>query len=336
MGYIKTHKILTIVGLFFFLLLIVYSVLAAFTPVKKTKAYGITFSAFYAERFGIDWKEAYTAILDDLGARNIRLSAYWNEVEPIENVFDFSNLDWQIQEAERRNARIILAIGKKLPRWPECHVPEWIEELAPEDRHEKLLHYIAEVVLRYKDSSAITLWQIENEPFLPFGECIHTTEEELENELALVRGLDSRPILLSGSGEFSLWTKELRRADVFGSTMYRTVWDDRLKRHITYPFPASWYRAKQTLARLFGGNKPMLVIELQGESWNKKMTYELPVEAQYISMNPEQFQAVLSYASHTGFDTFYLWGVEWWYWLKTTQNDPRMWDIAKTALSSVR
>jgi len=30
-----------------------------------------------------------------------------------------------------------------------------------------------------------------------------------------------------------------------------------------------------------------------------------------------------------GLSTFYLWGGEWTYWLKKTQNKPEIWDEAK-------
>ena len=80
----------------------------------------------------------------------------------------------------------------------------------------------------------------------------------------------------------------------------------------------------------------MVITELQGESWQKKMTYEVSVEEQYKSMNPEVFRDTLTYIESTGFDTFYFWGVEWWYWLKIKQNDSRMWDIAKEAIIYVR
>jgi len=46
-------------------------------------------------------------------------------------------------------------------------------------------------------------------------------------------------------------------------------------------------------------------------------------------MNPEQFKKMVGFASGTGFDEFYLWGTEWWYWMKEKHNDPRIWDIAK-------
>ena len=109
--------------------------------------------------------------------------------------------------------------------------------------------------------------------------------------------------------------------------MYRTIYNDHIG-HFTYPLPPSFFRAKRTLTRLIAGDKPMVVIELQGESWQKEMTYEVSVEEQYKSMNPEKFRDTIAYAKKSGFDTFYLWGVEWWYWLKENGH-PEMWEIAK-------
>lgn len=330
----KRRIILTSIGGLLFFSIALFYVLAVLTPIKQPKIYGVTFSSSYAEKFGLNWKDTYTALLDDLGVRHIRIPVHWDEIEPADNSFDFSRIDWQVEEAKKRDTHILLAVGKKLPRWPECHIPEWAKTLSPEDQNEKLLRYISISILRYRDSSAISAWQIENEPFLPFGECPEMQKNLLENEIALVRALDSRPVVITDSGELSSWLPSLKHADIFGSTLYRIAWNDTFNRHISYPLPASFYRAKQTFARLFGEAKPMIVTELQGETWNKKMPYEISVEEQYISMNPDRFQKILSYASRTGFDTFYLWGVEWWYALKINHNDPRMWDIAKQAILS--
>ena len=38
----------------------------------------------------------------------------------------------------KRDAKIILAIGRKLPRWPECHVPAWLEGMTKEEREAKV------------------------------------------------------------------------------------------------------------------------------------------------------------------------------------------------------
>jgi hypothetical protein len=46
-------------------------------------------------------------------------------------------------------------------------------------------------------------------------------------------------------------------------------------------------------------------------------------------MNAKKFREHLNFAIATGFDTFYLWGVEWWYWLKEQKNMPEMLNEAK-------
>ena len=38
---------------------------------------------------------------------------------------------------------------------------------------------------------------------------------------------------------------------------------------------------------------------------------------------------VVDYAKRTGQDTFYLWGAEWWYWMKVKHNQPEIWEEAK-------
>lgn len=310
--------------------------LLARTPVAPPQAYGVTFAAFYAEEFGLDWKEAYKAILDDLGVRSIRIPVYWSRVEPEQGKFSFDDIDWQIAEAKKRDADIILALGRKLPRWPECHEPRWVRDEKLNIKNQKLLEYIKNIVDRYHENSTITMWQIENEPYLPFGDCVDYDSGIVDEEIMLIKSLDSsRPIMITDSGELSLWIRAAKRSDVFGSTMYRTV-HNKFFGTITYPLPASFFRLKRSITELVVGKKPMIVIELQGEPWSREATPKLTIDDHYETMNLEMFREVLTYASRTGFDTFYLWGVEWWYWLKTTQNDSRMWDIAKEAIAAVQ
>ena len=73
--------------------------------------------------------------------------------------------------------------------------------------------------------------------------------------------------------------------------------------------------------------------ELGLEPWTKKQIYEISVAEQVALFSPEEFKGNIEYARQTKFDEFYLWGVEWWYWLKTTKNFTDYWDIAKTAMS---
>ncbi|MEK7643211.1 MAG: hypothetical protein AAB372_02080 [Patescibacteria group bacterium] len=300
-------------------------------PVLEPRVYGVTFAPGVAEWFGLDARDTYRAILDDLRVRHIRIGAYWTEIERERGTQDFSMLDWQVSEAEARGAKLILALGRKVPRWPECHIPSWVRALPRSEQDEELYRYMRTVVERYKNSSAIEIWQVENEPYLPFGECPYDVSETLDQEVALVHSLDpSRPILTTDSGELSIWIRAAKRGDQFGTTMYRRV-NNKYFGQFEYPLPPEFFRAKRAFTELVVGKKPMMVIELQGEPWLSKPVNSATVEEQYAVMDPEYFKDTLRYAEASGFDTFYLWGVEWWYWLKQNGHS-EIWEIAKSKI----
>jgi len=140
----------------------------------KNPVFGVTFSQKYAASLNADWQKILISILDELKVKHFRLIAYWDFIEPVKDNYDFSDLDWQIKEAKSRNAEIVLAVGRKLPRWPECHDPEWAKKLIDTDENKfnaEILDYIKTVVEHYRNENTIKIWQIENEPFLPFGDC---------------------------------------------------------------------------------------------------------------------------------------------------------------------
>lgn len=297
---------------------------------KEDLEYGVTFSKKQAENLGLDWKKMYIDILDDLGARKIRLPAYWNEIENENGKFNWNSLDWQIEEAGERNAEIILAVGGRLPRWPECHFPEWTNNISQEERQNRTLNYIKAVVERYKSYSQITAWQVENEPFLShFGDCPKLDSKFLDKEIAAVREIDSRSIVITDSGELSIWYPAARRADIFGTTMYRDTYSLHLKRYIHYPISPGFFRFKKNINSIFAHSKKWIVIELQAEPW-------APVPYQYVSkeernktMNLEKFKEILEFGRKTGFKEFYLWGAEWWYWEKEVNGDASLWNEAR-------
>lgn len=297
---------------------------------KEELDYGITFSKKQALDLGLDWREAYTAMFDDLGVRKIRLSAYWDEVEEKRGEFSWESLDWQIEEAGKRGAEIILAIGGRLPRWPECHFPSWYNVLAEEEKKVELLDYIEATVLRYQDDKNIKSWQVENEPFLPhFGECPSLDKRLLDAEIALVKKLDSRPVIITDSGELSLWVPAAKRADIFGTTMYLDTYSSALNNYVHYPIEPGFFRFKKNISRLFAKPEKWLVIELQGEPWGPIPFQNMSREERDKTMSLEKFKNVLEFSSQTGFREFYFWGAEWWYWEKEKQENPDFWEEAK-------
>ena len=302
-------------------------------PVKKVdeKAkIGVTFSLRYAQDIGLDWRQAYLAMLDDLKIKYIRIPVYWDLVEKSDGEYDCSDIDWQLAEAQKRNAKIILTIGQKVPRWPECFIPNWIGDDV-DVKNKKLLKLEEAIVNRYKDNHPeIASWQIENEPFLDFGICPVADPDLLDAEIAKVKSLDdSRPIVVTDSGELSLWIQAAKRADIFGTTMYREVYTKKYG-HWRYPIGPNFFKAKQLLIKLFAHQKNAIVIELQGEPWVEGWTVHAPVETQLASMNADILKDNVEFAKKTGMKEIYIWGVEWWYWMKINQNNTTLWETAKS------
>ncbi len=293
--------------------------------------YGVTFSTMHAEELGLDWRAAYRAILDDLKVRDIRIPAYWPRVEPKRDVYDWSELDFQLREARARDAHVILAVGRRLPRWPECHIPGWAQKLSWEEQKGELRAYLAAVVKRYKDNAAITYWQGGNEPYLgafAYEHCGELDETFLREEIALVHSLDSRPVLVTDSGNLGTWAGPYKNGDAFGTSLYMYFWSPELGQFKT-KLPALVYRAKERIMELLYGPKPTFLIELSLEPWLVEPTGKASLETQLARMDVTKFDEIVAYARQTSFDKQYLWGAEWWYYLKTKQGHPEFWEKAK-------
>ena len=302
---------------------------------NEKMSFGVSYSPVFAKSLGLDWQKAYTDILDGLEVKKIRLASYWSEVEKEKGVYDFSETDWLINEAQKRNVKVILAYGIKVPRWPECFIPGmYMEDKAQRD--EALLRYERALIERYKEYENIEMWQAENEPFLPFGDCpAGAIDGDLvSREVAETKRLDPiRPVMVTDSGELSIWYQAAKRADIFGTTLYRTIYKPGLG-YFNYPLGPNFFRTKALFIKIFANQKNIIISELQGEPWGPKWLSEMSLEEQYKSMSPQKLEDIAEYARKTNFSESYLWGAEWWYWLKTTQNHPEMWDAAKIIINS--
>lgn len=282
---------------------------------KQPIKFGATFSKPYTESMGLDWQEAYIAILDDLRVPYLRLESEWDGIETTEGNYSFTALDWQIAEAEKRGVKVVLVIGNRQPRWPECHTPGWLFDATKTELEERTLDYVKTVVERYKNSPAVEMWQVENEPLLNlFGKCPAGHLNFLQQEIALVKSLDDRPVLITDSGELSTWNKTANLGDYFGTSVYRVVYNSHFG-YFYHMFPPSFYRIKAEMVDL-----PLdraFISELQAEPWldGSGLGFSSPEEQEKM-MNAEKIKKQADFASRTGFGRAYFWGVEWWYWLK--------------------
>lgn len=297
--------------------------------------YGMSFNTPYARELGLDWRVTYDAFLNDLGVRHLRLAAHWPMIEPDRDTYNFVELDYQMSRAEEVGADVILAVGRRLPRWPECHVPAWAEGLDWNEQKAQIREQITKVVERYRDSGALAYWQVENEPYLEVfarEHCGELDEAFLKEEIALVRSLDpDHPVLVTDSGNLGTWAGAYKNGDAFGTSVYVHFWNPELGQFRTV-LPAWSYRAKERLMRIFFGQRETMLIELSAEPWLLEPVVEVDLETQYSRMDLEKFNDILEYAEETRLEMQYLWGGEWWYWLHT-KGQSEMWNRGKQLFS---
>lgn len=294
---------------------------------RDADVWGVTFSTKFTDELGLDVNEVYTAMLDDLQVKQIRLPIYWDQIEKNEGEFDFSVFDELLAEGTKRDVKFIANLGWRLPRWPECHAPTWAKDMSIEDIQSKTFAMLKIAIDHYKDHPEIVAWQIENEPLVDwFGVCPAGDEEFLKQEVELVKSLDDRPIIISASGELSMWKREAKIGDVLATTVYRVVWNPWFK-YFRYPLPAWFYTWKAN--RLEKTGESVIVSELQAEPWVIDGGMDKLSQAEVDkSMSLEQFESNLQFAQKINFSKNYIWGVEWWYWQKINGNDD-YWNLAK-------
>ena len=333
----KFIKIMIIIFIILFIIAFVLVCWFSFgkAPEQKNIVWGVDFSQMQAESLKLDWKKNYLALIDDLGARNIKIHTQWDFVEGKKGEYYFDDIDWQIKEAEKRNVKIIYVVGLKTGRWPECHQPKWVDALTESEQQDEILRYVETIVVRYKNSKAILAWQAENEPLFKFGVCpnwYYQDKDFLKKEVALIKKLDpARQVYISDSGEQSTWFGAAQIGDKVGTTMYRKVWAhffDGIGLYFdSYLTPMFYWRKAQIIKWIFG--KEVICVELQAEPWAEKLFYDVSLTEQEKSMDLVQFKDNIEFAKKTGLKEFYFWGAEWWYWLKEVQGKPEIWNEAK-------
>lgn len=300
-----------------------------FPPVQNPQI-GVSFSEKRAKEMGLDWKANYLALLDDMQIKHFRLMSYWDLHEPVRGHYDFSTLDWQIQEASKRGADVSLAIGLRQPRWPECHQPQWATTLTGGTWKQAMYSYIQTVVKRYEHNKTVINWQLENEGKNDwFGLCDKADRVRLQEEYDLVNAMSNKPIWMSLSDQHGLpvfgpWP------DKFGYSVYRVVWNEKIgpvKDYIIYPTPIWYHRARAVVIKAMTG-RDIFVHELQLEPWGPRDTKDLTTQEQNKSMDAWRIKDNVLFAREIGAPEIYTWGGEWWYW-RMVHGDPTVWNTVK-------
>ena len=312
---------------------------------------GISFRPFQVEAFGLDGRATLQTLLA-YPFQLIRLGAYWSRIEPQAGEFDTSELDWQIEAAERARKQVILAVGAvKTFGYPEFFVPgHWLPQplregsLVRPATHPTLLlgatQFITRIVTRYKNRAAIVAWQLEHEAVDPLG-WEHTwrlADQFVESELEALRVADpTRPVIMSGflptssPVRLSQWWRTRDQGDslTVAARLADIVGIDYYPRHAPASIgPRTLYLAGADLPwqvalreRRFGSirtrGKRLMVAEGQAEPWETRTTPPNPKRRAMYSCPPEQL--VSNYNAAIGWSrrddpiyAYLFWGAEYW------------------------
>jgi hypothetical protein len=137
-------------------------------------------------------------------------------------------------------------------------------------------------------------------------------------------------VLVTDSGELSLWVRAAKRGDVFGTTLYRHIYSHHFGGgYITYPISPAFFHIKTWFTKLLTEQENFIVIELQAEPWAPGWVAGFPITEQFKTMDEDKLRENVVYARRLGFPTIYLWGGEWWYYLKTQKEHSGLWETGR-------
>lgn len=316
---------------------------------------GTTFSPLQCYYIGLDFRAAFREICT-LGFDRIRLCAYWHEIESQQGQFDFSTLDWLLAEAERCKIDVVLAVGMKVPRWPEFHFPSWVSdryETGAGDRAldlrspalaELALTFVNTVVNHCRYSPSIKYWQIENEPFtqLEIAGGRFLSPEFVQGQVSLVRSRlwQNQKILLTNAihlpkpkltEDLPAFQNSLLTADAVGFNVYTKVPAGNSGAYVE-PHRAFWDQLHDWQIQLSNAGKESWIAEAQAEPWEPRKLVALD-KPDFPSASPKRMQVLVNTLARSNYSTVLLWGCEYWVWHKT-QGRNLWWWTAKQIIQS--
>ena len=314
----------------FFLFLLTISLLFGI-PLSPTRVFsaplsvGFSFSPSYAEDLGLDPKTSYLEILESFDFTSVRIPVYWNRVFK-DGSYDFSEVRFLAAEAKRRGLEVVLSFGYRNFRWPECHAPEYLNDLDYASFEEEVLSFAGEVLGRFAGSGLVDFWQVENEPFLHFtAHCRALKPRTLAKVIGKVKNSSDKPVVITlGGGEVLglplIWPLT-DGAEIIGVSFYphyhEPIFGSYIKTYRLGPIPPR--KISRERAFVEGKGKGFWVIESQAEPWAEDPR----------TMSPEilrsNWELLLSYG---GAERVYLWGVEWWL-KEEVQGRPEVLEVAK-------
>ncbi len=319
------------------------------SPEGFSSKYGFSYSFSQAKWFGYDGRKEFVWLLDNYKFSWVRLTFFWDEMADDSGNLKIDDLTFAIGEAKKRNVDVIIALGAKVPYYPEYHLPssEWAKvkfgeriglnsRLAPD-----LLAVDKKLVDALWVYDNISYWQVENEPFLANVNNMKIMPDLLAAEVAAVRAADplKRPIILNSDGPSffnSQWKNVfdiLKPGDVFGISTYFKIQGTNLfafsafGKNIKVPWPKplswpvqSWYFLSPDLNYVKnyaqGRGFDFWVLETQAEPYIRVIEDAGKNNGDY-EFKPGDIQRVANYFNSFRVSNVGLWGANFWLYKKS-------------------
>lgn len=172
--------------------------------------YGTSYSFEQAAWYGLDPRKSYVELLDTFKFDWVRLPFFWDQMVDSNGNLKIGDLMFAIEEAKKRNVKVVIALGLKTPYYPEYHLPESIASQMQFADKVGLNHPVADDLLALDRKLVTTLskydnisyWQVENEPYLANVNGWKIERDLIAAEIDIVREADikKRPIILNHVG----------------------------------------------------------------------------------------------------------------------------------------
>jgi hypothetical protein len=303
---------------------------------------GFSFSPRAALYEGQEPVTALRTLVEELTPDLVRLPVYWDGVEATRGLFDFTETDQLIAVIQAYNrshstrpTRVILVAGVRNMAYPELYIPAWVpvaeRDPAAQMAADPEYHaYLRATFLHYHPNPLVYSWQLENEPLdnVPTmaGKEVSITGDNLQDELELLRSIDSRPAVITtyNSATLSLDIaglspsskqppagtplpaghplQALQSGDALGLDLYVVTGDTSLSdanaitrigwKRAALPY---WVNQAQT------AGKPLWITEMQGAPWPGLSNFAVS----------DLLYSADAYR-HMGAGVVLLWGVEEW------------------------
>jgi hypothetical protein len=145
-------------------------------PLPPAPLVGFSYSPMTSQWMQRDPANDLRLLLSATSPDLVRLPIYWDVTQPTPTSLDFSQIDQLLSVVALHNLQssrptaLILTIGARNFLYPELHAPSWAgpreqPALGVAQSGAAYRTYFDATLLRYRSSSLLYSWQVENEPF---------------------------------------------------------------------------------------------------------------------------------------------------------------------------